>query len=144
MRDCKPQPPVLLASLVNSVSSAETLARTWKLSNMERFLMKFIVAKRQNHYTTLKEYQDLVFDKETMSKEVVIQLMFYNGHSEFVEAFSNWLIPKFPVGGQDLKSLGHKPGPQFKRTLDMLKRHWIDSNYNASKDDLLELIPPNQ
>ena len=144
MRDYKPQPAVLLASLVNSVSDAEDLARTWKLSNVERLLMKFIVDKRQNHYTTLKDYQDLVFDKETMPKDIIIQLMLYNGHSELVDAFSNWIIPKFPVGGLDLKSLGHKPGPQFKRTLDMLKRHWIDSNYNATKEDLLGMIPPNQ
>ncbi|EDV24632.1 uncharacterized protein TRIADDRAFT_25022 [Trichoplax adhaerens] len=144
MRNYKPQPAVLLASLVNSVSSAEALARTWKLSNVERFLMKFITGKRQNHYTILKQYQDLLFDKETMSRDHIIQLMYYNGHSQLVDDINNWVIPKFPIGGNDLKSLGHKPGPQFKRTLDMLKKHWMDTNYKTTKEELLMLIQSNK
>jgi poly(A) polymerase len=49
-----------------------------------------------------------------------------------------WAIPKFPVTGADLKSIGVTPGPVMGRMLSDLEDWWLASDFKPDKDLLLE------
>jgi poly(A) polymerase len=50
----------------------------------------------------------------------------------------NWQAPAFPVGGNDLLSLGFC-GPQVGEVLSRLKARWIASDFQAGREELVEL-----
>lgn len=50
---------------------------------------------------------------------------------------------KPPVTGYDLIALGYKPGPEFKKILDLIQNKF-DENPNISREDLLSLANKNK
>jgi hypothetical protein len=48
-----------------------------------------------------------------------------------------WVVPVFPVTGQDLMAQGMKPGPEMGQTIKAMKERWIESDYALSKSDML-------
>jgi poly(A) polymerase len=49
-----------------------------------------------------------------------------------------WAIPKFPVTGADLKSIGVVAGPAMGRLLTDLQDWWLASDFKPDKDHLLQ------
>jgi poly(A) polymerase len=58
---------------------------------------------------------------------------------ETIEFCAGWDIPQFPVSGQDLLALGHQPGLELGRLLSRLKENWIQSDFTATRAELLAL-----
>jgi len=54
-----------------------------------------------------------------------------------IKWLNSWQMPDFPLKGQDLLDEGHKPGPQIADILEKLENSWIESDFSASKDDLM-------
>ena len=46
-------------------------------------------------------------------------------------------VPPFPVAGRDLLALGMPPGPRVGQTLEALEKHWIESDFSLTSDDLI-------
>lgn len=53
---------------------------------------------------------------------------------------TDWTAPVFPVTGRDLIELGLEKGPALGAELARLRTVWADSDYTASRSDLLALI----
>jgi len=49
-------------------------------------------------------------------------------------------VAPLPVGGSDLEARGMKPGPDMGAALAIMERAWVESEFSASKDALLERI----
>jgi len=51
-----------------------------------------------------------------------------------------WIIPRFPLSGQDLLAHGFKPGPDLGRELERLEDWWIASDFTENKETLLHKL----
>ncbi len=49
-----------------------------------------------------------------------------------------WTPPQFPLGGADLLALGLRPGPEVGEILRTVERRWIDGDFAADRDTLLQ------
>lgn len=143
----KLEPVTILMSLVDTVEEAENLARSMKLSTAERNLGKFIVTHRnlEDKEDPKKPYQDILASCMSVKalcqlQKHVDQLLLYRGLEGIAEELSTWPVPQFPVSGNDLKSVGVKPGPLFGKILHELKELWLGSYYTLGKAELLEKI----
>ena len=148
MQRHNPQPITLLMTLTNTLCEAQQVCDQWKLSNAERNLAKFIVTHRQadeNKDVPLKYYKDILV-AHTYPKTIdtvnshVLELLHYHGKYEEANEIRNWTVPKFPLGGADLKKAGLKPSPLFGKVMLRLKELWIESFYTLQADELLEKV----
>lgn len=57
--------------------------------------------------------------------------------SLYIEGYD---IPKFPVGGEDIKRAGIAPGPEIGIVLKRLEELWIEGDFTISKDSLLSSL----
>ena len=92
----------------------------------------------------MKMYQCLYIDSKNKHKDVrkyIEEVMKYRGEKELLQEWLNWEPPIFPVSGKDLMSYNCPKGRMFTMVLDILKKHWKDSDFKLSKDSLLELLP---
>ena len=89
-------------------------------------------------------YQCLYIDSKIKSKDVrryIEEVMRYRGEKELLQEWLLWEPPVFPVGGKDLMANDCPKGRIFSTVLDILKKHWKDSDFRLSKDSLLKLLP---
>jgi tRNA nucleotidyltransferase/poly(A) polymerase len=49
-------------------------------------------------------------------------------------------VPEFPVKAQDLMAIGIKPSPVMGKILKSARDVWADSNFTASKDEILQEV----
>ena len=142
------KPVVLMATFVSNEKQASELCIQWKMSNFDKTLCCFIANHRtmavtesvaNGNQSSLKPYKDLIIRKGgSHIVELVLQLMLYQGRAaEEVDKIRNWVIPKFPITGADLKATGVKPGPTFGRLMTTVKEVWIESGFVLTKDLLL-------
>ncbi|OEY86885.1 poly(A) polymerase [Wolbachia pipientis] len=64
-------------------------------------------------------------------------------------AFANtFIIPQFPLSGNDLIDIGYQPGKNLGRSLQLIKKQWENSNYTLTRNELIlsakELINNNE
>jgi poly(A) polymerase len=55
---------------------------------------------------------------------------------------ADWPVPKFPVSGKDLASIGLAPGPSMGETLRALEDWWIASDFKPTREALLARAKP--
>ena len=53
---------------------------------------------------------------------------------------ASWQVPVFPINGNDLIAQGAQPGKLLGNMLKQAKNHWADSNFQSSKQDLLDWV----
>ena len=123
-------PIVPLAVLVNDM----TLADTWKMSNEETQLLRFLVQNKKNSLSKDSAI-DLIHDG--YPKEMVLHLISLQGKKSLDDVIRNYEAPNFPVQGRDLIAKGMKPGVDVGRQLAQLRDKWKASGYKLSKDQLL-------
>jgi poly(A) polymerase len=58
--------------------------------------------------------------------------------AELLDLPERWAIPKFPVTGTDMKSIGVPAGPPMGRLLTDLEDWWLASDFKPDRDQLLE------
>ena len=132
------KPASLLATLTQTIEEFSDLATTWKLSNSDRYLGKFIITHREKTYdrrTSIRYFQDLLVDEVKL--ESVLELFQYCDRLEYCASLKEWVVPVLPVNGMDLKAAGVKPGREMGILLKELKEKWVDSGYRLSKEDLM-------
>ena len=117
---------VALAQMGNTVD----IVKRWRLSNNESALLDFLV-KNKNNSLDQKKVEDMIADG--ISKDLISALATLQGKDVNIDAE----VPNFPVTGADLIANGMKPGPEMGAKLGQLKQKWKDSNFKATKDELL-------
>jgi poly(A) polymerase len=48
-----------------------------------------------------------------------------------------WMIPEFPLRGEDVLALGVPPGPEVGRRLAVVRAGWEDDDFRADRTELL-------
>ena len=122
----KGNPIVALAQMGNTTD----IVKRWRLSNNESALLDFLV-KNKNNPLDQKKVEDMIADG--ISKDLISALATLQGKDVNIDAE----VPNFPVTGADLIANGMKPGPEMGAKLGQLKQKWKDSNFKATKDELL-------
>ena len=123
-------PIIALAQMGNNVD----IAKRWRLSNTEAVLLDFLVKNKNNALDT-KKVEDMIADG--VDKEKISALAELQGKSDMVDHATTANVPNFPVTGNDLIQKGMKPGPEMGAILNQLKTQWKQSNFTATKDELL-------
>ena len=74
------------------------------------------------------------------SWDMVKQYCILAGYDNFdLSVLEAWDPPKFPVNGNDVLALGIQSGPSVGHWLELLRNHWINSNFTMTKEQLLEI-----
>jgi len=60
-----------------------------------------------------------------------------NTITQYIAFACTFTIPKFPLSGYDLINLGCQPGKSLGENLELIKKHWEDSSYALTKDELM-------
>ncbi|MBC8429280.1 MAG: hypothetical protein H8D95_01695 [Candidatus Endolissoclinum sp.] len=123
----KGNPIVALAQMGNTTD----IVKRWRLSNNESALLDFLV-KNKNNSLDQKKVEDMIADG--VSKDLISALATLQGKDVNIDAE----VPNFPVTGADLIANGMKPGPEMGAKLGQLKQKWKQSNFKATKDELLK------
>ena len=123
-------PIIALAQMDNTVD----IAKRWRLSNNEAVLLDFLVKNKANTLDQ-KKIEDMLADG--IDKEKVSALAELQGQKKMADHAMVTSIPDFPVTGADLIATGMKPGPEMGAKLNQLKTQWKQSNFKATKDELL-------
>jgi tRNA nucleotidyltransferase (CCA-adding enzyme) len=119
-------PIVALAQMGNTVD----IAKRWRLSNNEAVLLDFLVKNKTNSLDQ-KKVEDMIADG--VDKQLISALATLQGKDLNIDA----KVPAFPVTGADLIANGMKPGPEMGAKLNILRTKWKQSNFTATKDELL-------
>ena len=123
----KGNPIIALAQMGNTTD----ITKRWRLSNNEAALLDFLV-KNKNNSLDQKKVEDMIADG--IDKNLISALVTIQGKDLNVDA----KVPDFPITGADLIAKGMNPGPQMGAKLNLLKQQWKQSNFTATKDDLLK------
>jgi len=123
----KGNPIIALAQMGNTTD----IVNRWRLSNNEAVLLDFLV-KNKNNPLDQKKVEDMIADG--IDKSLISALVTIQGKDLNVDA----KVPDFPVTGADLIAKGMNPGPEMGAKLGQLKQQWKQSNFTATKDDLLK------
>ena len=59
---------------------------------------------------------------------------------KLLQEIENSVVPIFPVRGRDIVNKGIKDDRKIGKTLNMLEQMWIDSNFNLTRNELLDAI----
>ena len=110
------------------------IASRWKMSNPEAQTIKFLVKHKDNTLDQNK-VEDMLADG--IGRNLITALAKMQGKGN-LDIDSD--IPAFPVDGQDLISIGMKPGPEIGNALNTLKADWKNSRFKLTKDELLQRI----
>ncbi|WP_353288545.1 CCA tRNA nucleotidyltransferase [Wolbachia endosymbiont (group A) of Pogonocherus hispidulus] len=122
------------------LSLGEYVSKFLRLSNKQKKKLLFLLSndiktelseKEQKKYISLfgrELYCDLVKICGVESGENV---------DEYISFANTFNIPKFPLSGDDLISIGHQPGKSLGKNLELLRQHWEDSSYTLTKEELV-------
>ncbi len=122
------------------LSLGEYVSKFLRLSNKQKKKLLFLLSndiktelseREQKKYISLfgrELYCDLVRICGVESGENV---------DEYILFANTFNIPKFPLSGDDLISIGHQSGKSLGKNLELLRQHWEDSSYTLTKEELV-------
>jgi tRNA nucleotidyltransferase (CCA-adding enzyme) len=123
-------PIIQLAKLGNPAE----IARRWKMTNINAGMLEFLVTHKDQKLDK-KQIEDMIADG--VDKEKISALATLQGNTNMASHATSVSVPEFPVTGKDLIAKGMKPGLELGQKLAQLKTKWKQSNFKATKDDLL-------
>ncbi|XP_049877804.1 CCA tRNA nucleotidyltransferase 1, mitochondrial [Pectinophora gossypiella] len=140
-------PMSYLAALLRDMDDVTLLHNRLKFSGYDRDMTYFLVEHRGDKVSSsrpLLPYEKLVLNTKIKQKdaiEYVREVLKYRGDETLLEQFNKWSIPRFPVGGKDLKDNGVPPGKMYGPIISKLKDIWIENEYKQTTEDLVKFIP---
>ncbi len=128
----------------------ESLCYRWKISNQERKLLEGYLEE----LPPLREVSDNVrlrtirrHGKDIITGQLYLQWAEEKNAQDLADNVLALLdtidhedIPQFPVSGSDLIAMGIKSGPEIGQKLSALEASWEASDFQMSKEELLEQI----
>lgn len=129
--------PAIGMGLIVSPEDVDNFADIFKLSNDERKQLAFASMGIRTHRSGLsdKTIREMIVDG--VPEEWIEQLCNFIRPSA-VQVIKDFHKPKFPVSGNDLMPMGFKPGPEMGKILSTMKRTWMDSNFEMTKEQLIK------
>lgn len=125
-----------LASLVYE-QDVDRFFDFWKLSSAEQNKIRWLV---RNRATVLDERAaKRMMTREGVDRDYVVSLAEMMGEPSLAEFARSYVVPTFPVKGDDLISSGMKPGPAMGQRLARMKDAWMFSDFNKSKAELMDV-----
>lgn len=116
------------------IAKNPAIGKVWKMSNEEYNLLIFLHAYKDKDVDQ-KWYSEKMVDK--VDRNMLQMLATLKDQRDMIKHIEQFKAPVFPVTGNDLISKGVKPGPQLGQTLKALRDKWKQSNFTASKDQLI-------
>ncbi|XP_013864897.1 CCA tRNA nucleotidyltransferase 1, mitochondrial [Austrofundulus limnaeus] len=147
-KDHSPKPMTILAALFRCTEEVEKMDLRLKVSREERNLALFLVKHRRElcrskeDPESLKPFTDFIIDNRDMDTQRVCELLKYQGEEKLLSELLRWSIPRFPVGGHDLRKVGFTSGKEIGATLQTLRDVWKKSHYQMDKEELLSHLKP--
>lgn len=120
---------------VNVIGFVKNQSDYWKFSNAERNQFESILQLSKMVKTTddLKK----VLSRKTIHKSHILEFAYLEDNNEFIIGVKDWIVPEFPLKGQDLLDSGIKEGKEFGDKIAQLRSLWEDSNFTLTKEDLM-------
>lgn len=127
-------PASVMGLYVIEPDEIDVIAKAWKWSSAERERAKFIAEHWPiNERPAMDRWKEMLVDGRPM--DWVADLMRVASVDPAVLA--DWPVPKMPVSGADLIKAGVKPGPAMGQMIRTMTQVWKDSDYTASKAELM-------
>ena len=127
-------PVTLMVALYET--GAYSILQKWKASRDEQDDARYLAMVQYSDQSPFR-----LMAVSGLSRKLAIELAALRDMDAFDRAvLESWEVPVFPVNGHDLMQLDLKPGPNYTVILHNLKNTWADSNYMASKEQLLATI----
>ncbi len=141
-------PLLRLIVLIHSKKEAvQHIIERWKMSNQQKqrlraladapVLEATLAVKDQKTY--LRRLGRALFEGAVGKSAVQLRVDMAE-YTPMLDLAKNWPIPEFPLRGADLKRLGFKPGPALGALLKQLEEQWEASEYQLSKEALLQSV----
>jgi tRNA nucleotidyltransferase (CCA-adding enzyme) len=133
LKDRTRDPVSRLVAYYRGTDLVNRVADAWKWSNEAR-----LQAKAMNRMLA-----DKVLDEQGQRFMVAVdgQDPYHVAEAARLDNYEtdieNWDVPVFPVSGDDLIKRGIKPGPVMGKIIRDIKVAWAETNYTATKADLL-------
>lgn len=131
---------LLLRTTEDRQNLGEYISKFLRLSNRQRKKLLFLLSNDIKTELSEKEQKKYIslFGKELYCDLVKICGVESGANvDEYISFAKVFDIPKFPLSGDDLISIGHQPGKSLGRNLELLKQHWEDSSYTLTKEELV-------
>ncbi|WP_341812457.1 CCA tRNA nucleotidyltransferase [Wolbachia endosymbiont (group A) of Conops quadrifasciatus] len=122
------------------LSLGEYVSKFLRLSNKQKKKLLFLLSNDTKTELSEKEQKKYIslFGRELYCDLVKICGVESGENVDKYISFANTFnIPKFPLSGDDLISIGHQPGKSLGRNLELLRQHWEDSSYTLTKEELV-------
>lgn len=131
----------VLAGILPDIFHVESVIRRWKLSGDEQRLLRWLVQMKSENLRPKLFREEAVNPK--IGKAYAMELAAMVGDAIMYEELRTWAVPVFPVRGEDLLKLGMKQGRAMGDALAKGNRFWIDSDYTAGREEILNYITSN-
>lgn len=122
----------------------QTLHSRLKFSKYDRDLALFLINNRNKAVQeNVQPFYYLILESKSKTSDVLewsCEVFKYRGDSCSFKELSNWKVPKFPINGHMLAEKGYKPGPDMNNIMAKLKKQWIQSKFQMTKEELLEVL----
>ena len=131
---------LLIRTAEDRVSLGEEVSKFLRLSNKQKKKILFLLSNNIKTELSEKEQKKYI---SLFGKELYCDLMKICGIEsginvdEYISFAKMFNIPKFPLSGDDLITIGHQPGKSLGRNLELLRQHWEDSSYTLTKEELI-------
>ncbi|OAM06478.1 MAG: poly(A) polymerase [Wolbachia endosymbiont of Dactylopius coccus] len=131
---------LLIRTAEDRVSLEEEVSKFLRLSNKQKKKLLFLLSNDIKTELSEKEQKKYI---SLFGKELYCDLMKICGIEsginvdEYISFAKMFNIPKFPLSGDDLITIGHQPGKNLGRNLELLRQHWEDSSYTLTKEELI-------
>ena len=139
----------IISALLESDEDALTLNKRLKLSNDELSTIISLIRYRDevDQNDPFLWYQRLITSlvyidprcREDQARRRCNELAKYCGNGDLCKALDEWNLPQFPIEGQDMMAIGVPRGKKFGIILNKLKQEWVESDFQKSKSDLLDM-----
>lgn len=122
------------------LSLGEGMSKFLRLSNKQTKKLLFLLSSNIKTELSEKEQKKYI---SLFGKELYCDLMrIYGVESgtnidEYISFAKMFNIPKFPLSGDDLISIGYQSGKSLGKSLELLRQHWEDSSYTLTKEELI-------
>ena len=134
----------------NYIDILEEIKLRWKLSNKEFKLLSKLTIYDDNPVFSIEEHQRNILELGEDLYYNIIHVYTYEGQISLdnynlcVKYIKEVEQLKFPLSGKNLIDLGEEPGEELGKLINMLRKSWIKSNGQLSKEDLLKLYRDNK
>ena len=116
------------------ITDDESIGVRWKMSNEEKTKLSFLISQKGKTHDK-KYYTDMMSDG--FDRKLLDALARYNNQDDMIHYVKYFSPIEFPVSGDDLIAKGMKPGPELGKTLTDLRNKWKQSDFKATKKDLI-------